>query len=50
MKNGARINQRQCKAGDTVQTSISKPRGPSANDKNKNNHKNWHVARFQRLN
>ncbi len=49
-ENSVRVNQRRCKASDTVQRSVSKLRGPSASDKNKNNHKNWHVARFQRLN
>ncbi len=35
-----RVNRRQCKAGDTVQSSMSKPRGPTAKAKNKNNRKN----------
>ena len=32
-----RVNQRQCKAGDTVRSNIGKPRGSSTSDKNKFN-------------
>ena len=40
MKKCCRVNRRQCKTGDTVQSSVYKYRGWTASDKNKYNRDN----------